>query len=78
MNKIMYNNEYLQNYCKENNITLTCIYNNTNRNTRIKGKCLTKNCDYNFDKGFRQLVKSGGYCNLCSKIKHQNKRSYFR
>jgi hypothetical protein len=73
MNKIMYNNEYLQSYCKENNIILTNSYNNTNRDTRIIGKCLTENCQHNFNKVFRQLVKSGSYCNICSKIKHQNK-----
>lgn len=72
MNKIIYNNEYLQNYCKENNIILTNSYSNTNRNTRIEGKCLTENCEDNFNKVFRQLVKSGAYCNICSKIKHQN------
>jgi hypothetical protein len=73
MNKIMYNNEYLQSYCKENNIILTTSYNNTNRDTRIIGKCLTEKCEFTFDKVFRQLVKSGAYCNICSKIKHQNR-----
>jgi len=72
MNKIIYNTEYLQSYCKENNIFLTTTYNYTNRDTRIKGKCLTEKCEYIFDKVFRQLVKSGAYCNICSKIKHQN------
>ena len=69
----MYNNEYLQSYCKENNIILTISYDNTNRDTRIIGKCLTENCELNFNKGFRQLVKTGAYCNICSKIKHQNR-----
>lgn len=69
----MYNNEFLQNYCKENNIILTDFYCKTNRDTKISGKCLTKNCEFNFNKVFRQLVKSGAYCNVCSKIKHQNK-----
>lgn len=73
MNKIIYNNEYLQSYCEQNNITLTNSYSNINRNTRIEGKCLTKNCEHIFNKVFRQLVKSGAYCNICSKIKHQNK-----
>jgi hypothetical protein len=73
MNKIIYDTNFLENYCQENEIILNNSYDNTNRNTRIQGKCLTDNCEYNFDKVFRQLVKSGAYCNICSKIKHQNK-----
>ena len=72
MNKIIYNIEYLQNYCNENNIILNKFYEKTNRNSRIEGKCLTLNCINNFNKVFRQLVNTGGYCNNCSKIKHQN------
>jgi hypothetical protein len=72
MNKIIYNKEYLNMYCNEHNIVLTKLYNNTNRDTKIEGKCLTENCFYDFNKVFRQLVKSGGYCDKCSKIKHQN------
>ena len=30
------------------------------------------NCINNFNKVFRQLINTGGYCNNCSKIKHQN------
>lgn len=73
MNRITYNNDFLQNYCKENNILLINAYNNINRDTRIEGNCLIQECKYNFNKVFRQLVKTGGYCNLCSKINHQNK-----
>jgi len=73
MNRITYNNDFLQNYCKENNILLINAYNNINRDTRIEGNCLIEECKYNFNKVFRQLVKTGGYCNLCSKINHQNK-----
>ena len=73
MNKIMYNNDFLQSYCKENNVILTDSYGNVNRDTRIMGKCLTETCEHIFNKGFRQLVKSGAYCNVCSKIKHQHK-----
>lgn len=72
MNKIIYNKEYLNSYCNQHNIVLTKLYNNTNRNTKIEGRCLTENCSYDFNKVFRQLVKSGGYCDKCSKIKHQN------
>jgi len=72
MNKIIYNKEYLQNYCNENNIILNKIYEKTNRDTRIEGKCLFLNCINNFNKVFRQLINTGGYCNNCSKIKHQN------
>ena len=72
MNKIIYNVNYLQNYCEQNQIILIKNYEKTNRDTKIEGKCLSLNCSYNFDKVFRQLVKTGGYCNNCSKIKHQN------
>ena len=33
---------------------------------------MTLNCINNFNKVFRQLINTGGYCNNCSKIKHQN------
>lgn len=72
MNKIIYNKIYLQTYCEMNNIILINNYEKTNRNTRIEGKCLTPNCNNTFNKVFRQLVKTGGYCNTCSKITHQN------
>jgi hypothetical protein len=72
MNKIIYDTEYLEKYCENNNIILTNNYEKTNRDTRIEGECLTLNCSNIFNKVFRQFVKSGGYCNKCSKIKHQN------
>ena len=72
MNKIIYDNEYLENYCEKNHIILTNNYEKINRNTRIEGKCLTLDCSNMFNKVFRQFVKTGGYCNKCSRIKHQN------
>jgi hypothetical protein len=72
MNKIIYDKGYLENYCEKNHIILTTIYEKTNRDTRIEGKCLTLNCSNIFNKVFRQLVNTGGYCNNCSKITHQN------
>jgi hypothetical protein len=57
MNKIIYNKDYLNSYCSENNIVLTKLYNNTNRDTKIEGKCLTENCLYDYD-----LVFSSDLC----------------
>jgi hypothetical protein len=37
-----------------------------NRETRIEGKCLTQNCENNFDKTFIQLYKINGYCKKCT------------
>lgn len=50
MNKGSYNYKYLIDYCGENNIILLDNYENTNRDTRIIGKCLIEICELNFDK----------------------------
>ncbi len=77
-----FNVEKLNNYCEENNIILNESYNYTNRNTVIKGKCNSINCDNNFTKSFRQLIKLGGYCSDCclekgkEKIKKTNMEKY--
>ena len=60
-----YNNETLISYCNDNNVTLLQNYCNINinRDKYIEGKC--KDCDNTFNKTFRQLVKTGAYCQNC-------------
>jgi hypothetical protein len=73
--KVKYNREFLIKFCRDNNITLLKDYSkdNVNRDVRIEGKCLTHECENNFDKTFRQLYKSRGYCNICSINNTQDK-----
>jgi hypothetical protein len=66
--KFSYNKDTLDEYCKKNNIIIT---NNTgnkiNRDTKIDGKCITSLCINNFNKTFRQLISTNGYCENCTK-----------
>lgn len=59
----------LKTFCDENNIILNNNYDNIkiNRDTKIFGKCLNKNCNENFNKVFRQLFLTNGYCSNCTK-----------
>ena len=52
LKKVKRNDRIKTKYCKENNIILTNSYSNTNRNTKIEGKCLTENCQHIFNKVF--------------------------
>jgi hypothetical protein len=65
---MLYNLETLNEYCNNNNIHLTSNYSNSkiNRETYISGFCLTNNCNNIFNKKYRQLIISGGYCSLCT------------
>lgn len=62
-----YNKTTLVEYCNENDIQLMHDYTNisVNRESHIDGKCINDNCCNNFNKNFRQLVKTGAYCNIC-------------
>jgi len=60
-----FNNETLIEYCNTNKITLLQSYENVNRESYIEGKCVHNNCENNFNKNFRQLVKTGAYCISC-------------
>ena len=60
-----FNNETLIEYCNTNNITLLKSYENINRESYIEGKCIYNECENNFNKNFRQLVKTGAYCGDC-------------
>jgi hypothetical protein len=57
-----YDNELLQNYFLENNITSTTDYSklNLNRDYRIKEKCIE--CDDLCDRDFRSFINIGCYC----------------
>jgi len=67
--KCKYNLSYLIEFCKENNIILNDEYTSQdiNRDTIIKGICLTDDCNNNFNRPFRELIKINGYCFDCSK-----------
>ena len=66
MNKGSYDYNSLINYCNIENIILINKYENIKitRDTKINGKC--KNCDSNFCKTFRNLKKTGPFCELCT------------
>jgi len=72
---MLYNTTTLYQYCETNNIILTRNYKNTkiNRENYIEGKCSIPNCQDNFNKMFRQLVKTGAYCEKCTKQIVSNK-----
>lgn len=56
-NRIRYNYEFLQGFCKENNVTLLKDYSNeiVNRKTIIEGKCCVNECGDIFIKSFNTL-----------------------
>lgn len=68
--RIRYDFALLDNYCKENNVTLLEDYSNVkiNSDIRIKGNCCYNNCQETFEKKFINLIDSGGYCKTCIKI----------
>jgi hypothetical protein len=60
-----FNNETLIEYCNINKITLLRSYENINRESYIEGKCIYIDCENNFNKKFRHLIKTGAYCVGC-------------
>lgn len=70
-----YSSVTLLQYCNENKIQLTNEYTaeNINRETYIEGKCITENCINKFNKCFRQLIKTGAYCDPCMQSISKNK-----
>jgi hypothetical protein len=64
---MLYNNETFNKYCEDNEITLLENYEQIklNRDYKIKGRCITCDCNNEFDKSFRQLIKTGSYCYNC-------------
>jgi len=73
-----FNTETLIEYCNTNRITLLKSYDKINRESFIEGKCICDGCGNNFNKNFRQLVKTGAYCVGCmtdignNKIRNSN------
>jgi len=67
-----YTNLTLIDYCDKNNIELInkeqLLINKITRESFIKGKCIYNECINIFNKNFRQLVNTGGYCETCIKI----------
>jgi hypothetical protein len=63
-----YNNETFKKYCEDNKLNLLDNYEEIkiNREVKIKGLCITKDCNNEFNKSFRQLVKVCGYCYECA------------
>ena len=72
---MLYNTTTLYQHCESNNIILIHDYKNIKikRENYIEGKCSTPNCIYTFNKIFRQLVKTGAYCEKCIKQIATNK-----
>lgn len=59
---IKYDINLLTKFCKENEIVLEGIYDKLTRESIITGKCIESNCNETFNKNFRQLLISNGYC----------------
>jgi hypothetical protein len=68
-----YNIDTLVTYCNENKITLINNHTNDiiNRESYIEFKCIE--CFNQFTKNFRQLVKTGAYCQICMNKIAKNK-----
>ena len=79
---MLYNNETFYTYCKDNGIKLLENYETIkiNRDYKIKGLCITTDCNNEFYKSFRQMVKTGAYCCKCVfnniKIKNVSNNKY--
>ena len=72
---MLYTRETLYQYCESNNITLIKNYKDIKlkRENYIEGKCSSVDCINTFNKIFRQLVKTGAYCEECMKQIVSNK-----
>jgi len=66
-NRLKYDFERLDKYCKENNVTLLEDYSDLilTKKSLIKGNCIYDNCNNDFQKKFVNLIDSGAYCKLC-------------
>ena len=75
--KRRYDREFLERFCKDNDITYENIDESikVTRDIHIKGDCKGENCYEKFDKKFRNLIEtSGPYCDNCSLKNNQEKR----
>jgi hypothetical protein len=62
-----YNYNLLEEFCKNNNITLVDDYKNErlHANYFIKGRCSTNNCINIFNKKLHKLINTNSFCNTC-------------
>ena len=60
---MLYNNKTFYKYCEDNGISLLDNYESVkiDRDYKIKGLCTTPECNKDFYKTFRQMVKTGAY-----------------
>lgn len=73
-----YDLDLLLKICSEKKVVLLQDYSlekKVTRNTRIRGKCQTNGCTGDFDRTFRNFIKSGCSCDLC--LKSEKTRSVF-
>ena len=76
--KINYNNTLLGTFCSSNFIVIqNKLEEKINRDTKIEGNCISENCNNTFNKSFRNLINTNGYCKECaqkrlSKFKKEN------
>ena len=71
-----FNFDKLNDYCKENKIELLQDYSNIHltKKTTINAKCQTDNCNESIEKVFREIEKTGVYCETCKNIIKIEKR----
>ena len=61
-----YNQELLNDFCINNDLTLLEDYTIINRDIIIKGNCKNITCNKIFNKTFRSLIQTQNFCNKCS------------
>jgi len=69
-NKLRYNIDLLNEIVKKNNIVLSddyTKYSTINRETIIKGNCVSIDCNNQFSKRFESFNNTNGFCDLCIK-----------
>ena len=72
-----FNIDKLKSFISSNEVTLIGEYTNVTRNTIISGICKTPNCNNNFTKNFRTLVRHNSFfCEKCmTNIKIENRKA---
>lgn len=68
-----YNKELLKQHCEDNSIELVADYSEVkiNRELKLDGKCLTKDCQNTFHKSFRFMVELSALCSGCSEKRRE-------
>lgn len=69
---MFYNKELLDNFCKENDITLIDCPDHINSTAVLKGKCVT--CSNTFEKSMFALITRGAGCSTCMTKRSVTKR----